>query len=246
MDKTERKKKLKRYERLGAVKFQKVVFAVENLKFKVLKKCFPNFITYFDKYMDWKQRKLLKTVKTEEEKKNIKDNVKLAKMAMRKEWHEEKNRNYHIDMKRPGEITKFLQWNKDVHKRGLLKDAVLIPFCIAGTIAQIPGAAILLGWEVLNAAINFECINIQNYNLCRLEEIQPVLIKRQERRMEKDIEEFGGAAEVIHKTIEESESLPTFDQIIENIQTKEQLEQMRAMFHRAQEERQVQKKIGGI
>lgn len=239
-------KKLKHYERLGAVKFQKVVFKVEELKFKVIKKSFPNFIHYFDKYMDWKKRAALKRAKTEEEQKQIKDSFKLAKLAMRKELNEEKNRNYHIDPKRPTEIIKYLHWNKEVHKKGLIKDAILIPILIAGTIFQVPGAVILLGVEAISAFINFECMNIQDYNLCRLEQIKPALQRREEAREKKDIEEFGSAAKVIHKSIEESESLPTFDEIIENIKDPEQLRQMRAMFKRAQEERAKEKKLGGI
>ena len=245
IDREKRKKKLKVYEKLGALKFQKVVFKVEELKFKILKKCCPNFIRYFDKYMDWKKKNLLKHAKTEEEIKQIKDEVKIAKMAMRKEWNEEKNRNYHMDPNRPTEIIQFLKWNKDVHKKGLIKDGILIPILIAGVVLQIPGTIFLLAYEVLSAAINFECINIQNYNLCRLEEIKPILQRRESAREKRKIEEFGEAAEVIHKSIEQSESLPSFDEIIANINNPEQLRQMRAMFKQAQEERQAQRKIGG-
>ena len=250
MDKKERenyKKKLKRYERLGAVKFQKVVFLVENLKFKVIKKCFPNCIKYVDKYLDWKQKGALKRAKTEEEKKEIRSATKFTKMAIRKELNEEKNRNYHIDPKRPTEIIKYLHWNKEIHKRGLIKNGVLIPVLVAGTILQIPAAAPLLALELIGAAINFECINIQNYNICRVEQIAPILKRRQEQREERDIEEFGSAAEVIHKSIEESQSLPSFNDILANIDNVEQLQQMRALFYREQEERQKQKQnsIGG-
>ena len=248
MEKSERelyKKKIKRYERLGATKFQKVVFQVEKLKFKVIKKCFPNFIKYFDKYADWRQRKAIKQAKSEEEIKQIKENVKLSKMAIRKEMNLEKNRNYHMDPKKPTEIIKYLHWNKEVHKKGLIKDAVLIPILIAGTIFHIPGAAVFLVFELLSAAVNFECINIQNYNICRMEIMKPRLERVEKAQVEKNIEEYGAAAEVIHKSIENSESLPTFDEILANIDNVEQLQQMKALFKKAQEERQYQKSIGG-
>lgn len=249
MDKKEKEqyeKKLKRFERLGALKFQKVVFKVEELKFRFLKKCFPNFIYYFDKYCDWKQKGAIKRAKSEEEIKAIRNKIKIAKMAMRKELNQEKNRNYHMDSKRPTEIFGYLEWNKQVHKRGLIKDGLLIPILIAGVVMQVPFAAALLAYEVFSAFINFECINIQNYNLCRLERLKPTLQKREERRTQKNIEEFGSAAEVIHKSIEQSEQLPTFQEILDNIDNPEQLRQMRAMFKRAQEERQAEKKLGGI
>ena len=187
----------------------------------------------------------MKRAKTDEERKEIKANMKLAKMAMRKEWNEEKNRNYHMDPKRPTEMMRYLEWNKEVHKKGLIKDGILIPIIIAGIIFHIPGAIPLLVYECISAAVNFECINIQNYNLCRVRRMQPILEKREAASVEKDIEEFGGAAEVIHRSIEQSESLPTFDEILANIDNLEQLRQMREMFKREHEGRQAQKTIGG-
>ena len=74
---------------------------------------------------DYQKKKLLRKAKTEEQKKKVIENVKLAKMAMRKELIEEKNRNYHIDNNRPTEIKKYLLWNKQVHKTGLIKDGVV-------------------------------------------------------------------------------------------------------------------------
>ena len=76
--------------------------------------------------------------------------------------------------------------------------------------------------------------------------MEDALRKREEKQTEKNIEEFGEASEVIHRSIEQSESLPTFDEIIANIDTKEQLKQMRALLVREQEERAKQKKLGGI
>ncbi|MBP5678657.1 MAG: hypothetical protein J6X28_02365 [Bacilli bacterium] len=245
MNKGNEKQKLKRYERLGALKFQKLVFLVEKGKFLILKKCFPNFIHHYDKYCDWQKKRALKRAKTEEERKAIIENTKLAKMAMRKELTEEKNRNYHMDPKRPTEIIHYLEWNKNVHKKGLMANGILIPIFLAGTILQIPLCPWLLGFEILSAAVNFECINIQNYNLCRLKTVQPALKRREEQTIQKNIEEFGEAAAVIHKSIEESESLPSFQEILDHINTPEQLRQMRAMFYREQVERQRQKQIGG-
>ena len=97
MTKEERKleeKKLKYYEKLGALKFQKVVLKVEEIKFKTLKKFFPNFIVYFDKYCDIKKKFLLKKAKSKSEKKSIIQSVKITKLAMRKELNTEKINYY--------------------------------------------------------------------------------------------------------------------------------------------------------
>ena len=50
-------KKIKLYERLGAEKFQNVVFAVEKIKFKIIKKCFPNFLKFYDKQCDKQEKR---------------------------------------------------------------------------------------------------------------------------------------------------------------------------------------------
>ncbi len=245
-ERDEYKRRLALYERLGAVKFQKVVLGVEKLKFKIIKKFFPNFIQHYDNYCDRQQRRALKRAKTDEERQEIRNRTKLAKMAIRKEMNEERNRNYHIDNRRPTELLGYLQWNKQVHQRGLIKNAILVPIFIAGTVLSIPFAAPLLVIELLSTAINFECVNIQNYNLCKLERLQPILERRERASTQRHIEEYGAAAEVIHKSIEQSESLPTFDEIIDNIDNLEQLRQMREMFRKAQEERAAQKVKGGM
>lgn len=234
----ENEKKLKIYKMLGAEKFQKVVFEVEKIKFKVIKKLCPNFIHYFDKYCDFRQRKELKKAKTEEERQKIKRSIKFSKMAMRKEMNTEQNRNYHVDKKKPTEIIEYLNWNKKVHTHGLIKDGVVIPILIGLIIAGYPIATIFLVVELISAGINFECINIQNYNLCRLKPLEAHLKKREEHITEKNIESYGQAAEVIHRSIEQSETLPTFDEIISNIDNPEQLKQMRELIKHKQEERE--------
>lgn len=235
------KEKEKLYEKLGALKFQKVVFKVEEMKFKIIKKLFPNFIKYFDKYCNFKQKRMLKKAKTDKEKEQIKRNIKFSKMAMRKELIFEKNRNYHIDKNKPTEIMRYLDWNKSVHKKGLIKDCILIPIVLFGVILHVPGAIAVLIFELLSAMVNFECVNIQNYNICRIKRIEPRLKKTEEKKLEDQVKKYGEAAEVIHKSIEQSEELPSFDEILDNIDNIEQLQQMRALFETAIEERKKQR-----
>lgn len=241
-ERQEYQKKIKRYERLGALKFQNLVFLVERIKYRIIKTLFPNFIKFYDKRCDRLEKKELKKARTESERKRIKEKTKLAKMSARKELYEEKNRNYHINLKRPTEILYYLQWNKNIHKLGLIKNGVLAPLAIAGIFFQIPGSVVFLILELISATINFECVNIQNYNILRVERLMPVLQERERNRVSKEIDKFGAAAEVIHRRIEESESLPSFSDIIESINDPEQLRQMKEMFKKAQEERMHEKK----
>ena len=239
------KKKIELYDKLGASKFQKVVFGVEKAKFKIIKTLFPNIIKYFDKYCDLQKKVQLKFAKTEEQKQQIKRNCKFSKMAIRKEYNEEKNVNYHINPNKPTDMFKYLEWNKRIHKHGLIKDMICIPIFTIGTIANVPGALPLLIAEILSAGINFECINIQNYNICRLKQIENGLKRREEQKEKKNIEMYGKAAEVIYNSIEEKEDLPSFEEILNHIETKEQLEQMKLLFQNTLEERKKQKVLKG-
>ena len=107
MEAVDYKKKIELCEKLGANKFQKVVFKVEELKYKVIKTFFPRYIEWYDKLCDRKKKKELKKAKTKEEQKKIIDHYRMQKMIMRKEFHREQNRNYHMDPNKPTEITIF-------------------------------------------------------------------------------------------------------------------------------------------
>ena len=227
--KGEYQKKIKQCEKLGALQFQKVVFKVEDIKFKVLKKLWPNFLVFYDKQCDKKKRKLLKKAKTEEDRKRIIEETRKLKMAMRKEWHREQNRNYHMDMNKPTEMIYYLNWNKNIHKRGLTVNAITIPLLTVATAAGLPFAIPLLIEEVASAFINFQCINIQNYNIYRFKEREETFQKMEARRMESNMKKHGEAAKVISKAMEKTEEIPTMKQIIEGIETKEQLEQLRSL-----------------
>lgn len=237
LEKKQLKEKMKLYKRLGAEQFQIVVFGVERLKFKVLKTVCPNFIKYFDKFCDFRQKRAIKKANSEEEIENIKTNFKFEKMAMRKEFNQEKNRNYHMDTNKPTEIYKYLEWNKKIHKRGLIKNAITIPVLTVGTVIQFPGALLLLIAELIGAGINFECVNIQNYNMCRYKLMEERLKSREEKIKQRNIEEYKDASKVIAETIQEKEKLPTIDEIVGNIESKDQLEQLRKMVQQAQKER---------
>lgn len=306
-ERAKQKEELKRYEKLGAVKFQQVVFKVEDIKFKVLKKLCPNFIKHFDKYIDMKKKSQIKKIKKkaiqrdkieqehpkllklydkytisknrmknnldelkinlrkkvkatnpkllkfydeyfkmdnslkglepEEQIRKLEEMNKFSKMYMRKEFYREKNRNYHMDSKKPTEIYKYLEWNKKVHVKGITMDAVIIPILVGATILGVPYALPLLLVESLSAGINFECINIQNYNMCRFKIAEKALKKQEERITAETIKNHGEASKVIYKSVSQNENLPSFSQIIENVNNIDQLRQMRELIKKSKEER---------
>lgn len=308
------KEELKEYEKLGALKFQEVVFKIEELKFKVLKKICPNFITYFDKYVDWQRNKKIKNIKRkmerrdkisqkmpyllksydkleskkrksklkrEESKENFRKKVKashpkllefydkylketdsyeglepeeqinmaitlskISKMAIRKEFYQEKNANYHMDSKRPTSMKKYLEWNKKIHVRGLMTNILALPVLLAAIGLGFGPAIPLLVIELASMGINFQCINIQNYNLCRFKITEEALKKQEQRKREKSIKNYGEASKVIYKSMASNENLPSFSQIISELTDKEQALQLRNLIKAAAAERNVEMNRG--
>ena len=104
-----------------------------------------------------------------------------------------------------------------------------------------------------SAILNFECINLQNYNICRYKKAEKVLKRREEKNSERRKHEYGDAELVIAKKIVDNDKkLPSIDEIIAGIETNEQLLQMLKFFREEMSRRgnamdiQKQKvKIGG-
>lgn len=313
-EKEERQKykdKMKIYEKRGALSFQKVVFKVEELKFIILKNIFPNFLNYYEKYLDRKKNKRIKSIKRKackrdkieknhpkllkiydkycgfkEKKKNqindFKEKVrkkvksinpkiiefydeylkeddplkglepdqkikklielnKYSKMFMRKEYYQEKNRNYHMDSKKPTMIYEYLKWNKRIHVRGILRNLIAIPTFITLSIAGLGFAPSLLIWELLSTVINFECINIQNYNICRYKISEKVLKRQEKRKTDESIKNYEKAQELIYKSMIKQDDLLTFDEIIANATNIEQIRKMRALIQNDYKEREKEK-----
>lgn len=231
MEAVDYKKKIELCEKLGANKFQKVVFKVEELKYKVIKTFFPRYIEWYDKLCDRKKKKELKKAKTKEEQKKIIDHYRMQKMIMRKEFHREQNRNYHMDPNKPTEILHYLNWNKDIHMKGILKNAIAIPaLAITAAFGIWPTVVLpFLALEVGSLFVNFQCVNIQNCNIYRFKQREETMKKLEERRNKRNIEQYSEAGSLVTRTMEKTEEIPSLSQIIDSIQTKEELEQFRRL-----------------
>ena len=229
MEEVDYHKEIERCEKLGAKKFRKLVFKVEDLKFKIIKKLCPRYIEWYDKLCDRKRDKQLKNVKTPEERKRIVDHYRRQKLMMRKEYNRGKNRNYHIDKNKPTEILHYLNWNKQVHKRGMVKNAIAIPALgIAAGLGIVPFITIpFLVAEIGSLFINFQCVNLQNYNIYHYKEREEATKRKEEQRVKDNIERYSKAGEVVSRSMKKTEGIPSLSQIIDSIETKEELEQLR-------------------
>ncbi len=228
----ELKKKIKLYDKLGAKAFQPVVLKVEEWKFRLLKDIFPSSQTRYEKHCQKKRDKALSKAKTDEERKTIIENYRKLILAWRTELAREQNRNYHMDERKPTEILQYLEWNKSQHIKGLIKNGAITAAAIGAIILGfgVPIAATVIGLEAVSAFINFQCVNIQNSHICKYKLVEDRLKKKEERGNRKRFEEYGAAAGVYQRTIEKSKEVPTLDEMIQQVRTPEEAEQLRKMI----------------
>lgn len=242
------RKKIELCKKLGAEKFQKAVFTLEHYKYKVIKKIMPNYIKKMDKFYDKKRDKELRKTEDPGKRQQIIDNFRMRKLILRKEFHGEGNINYHMDINKPLEILEYLNWNKKVHVQGLTMDAIVIPIITGLSIVYTPAVIPLLIYELLSATINFQCINLQNYNIYRIKEKEEILKKGYERQQKRNIQKYGKVSEAIADTFAKTDDIPTKEDVIGNCNL-EQLQQLRELVL-ANYERKTntpkQKKIGGF
>lgn len=235
------KKKL--YELLGAKKFKKLVLYLEKFKFKVVEKLFPNnkLYRFFLKMLDKRKNKELEKAISEEQKKSIIENYKFKKLKIKRQYVNSRNDNYHLNSVNIDELKGYLNWNKKVHKIGLIKDIIFIcatiPIVIFSSGAVSSIAAIILGWNIFSGAINFECINLQNYNLLRYDEKYDKLKRIEQRKTLRKVNKYKDANEIIAKKVQKSDDIPTINDIINSIKTEEQRKQLIKLIEEEQKKR---------
>ena len=90
---------------------------------------------------------------------------------------------------------------------------------------------IILSYNTISTLINFECVNLQNYNLKRFEESREKLIKIKAKKQERDLKKYGEISKVVFKALNDSIEIPKPKDIIDNITTKEQLIELRKLLN---------------
>ena len=164
--------KMKRCEQLGARQFQKFVLWLEQKRYRFLKRHFPNLPVWFEKRCTSSYQKKLKKCKSSKERERLEKRFQYQVRMFRKEWNHEQNRNYHLNETNPDEFLGWLRWNKEVHLTGLAINTIMIPLMAVGTVITsgivAPICCSILIYQMLSAGINFACINLQDYNYCRV------------------------------------------------------------------------------
>ena len=228
-------KNMKIYEILGAKQFQKIVFIIEKIKYKIIEKVFPNILNWYNNYNEKSLKKRLEKCSDEKREKII-DEYRYLELSFRKEIIYKQNQNYHIDLENPTYFVNYLKFNRKVHLDGIKSNiffiiaSLLFKVFFSNTLTVLIN--ILLIYNIISFIINFQCVNLQNYNLCRLEndKMKELLIKREKKIKEEKIKKYGEGMKVIGKTFQETEYIPSLDEVLSNVKTNEEKKQLLLYF----------------
>ena len=216
------KKKMKLHQKLGAKQFKKIVLKAEKLRWKITKKFFPKSLERIDKRYQDELAKQLKKVTSEEEKAEIKRLYQQQILITHREYNLEENRNYHMRFSNPTEIISYLKYNRAVHKSALTRNLVLAVV-----------ASSLIAVQAICAIKNWQCINLQDYNICRFELHKKALEEKQRQKREQNDRKYHAANKVIEQaldTTKEKSTIPSPEEIISSITSIEQCQQMKELL----------------
>lgn len=235
------KKKL--YEILGAKKFKCLVLKLEKIKFNIVKILFPNnkLYIFLERVLDKRKNIELSKATTAQEKKNIIENYKYKKLKIKRQYVNSKNDNYHLNVINVDQLKNYLNWNKKVHQKGLMANiismVITIPIILFSGEVLSSIASFVLGYSILCGVMNFECINLQNYNLLRYEQKYEKLKKLEQRNILKKVKKYKDANEIVAKSFEKNDDIPTINDIILNIETEQQKNQLIKLIEEEQQRR---------
>ena len=74
-----------------------------------------------------------------------------------------------------------------------------------------PLTLVIVPFELTSMFIDYQCINLQKYNISRMEEKQEVLRKMEAKKVTQEVKSHGEAAKVITKTLENNEDIEISD-----------------------------------
>lgn len=223
--------KIKLCEKFGARKFQKIVFNVEKTKFKIINKLFPNINVWYTNYTNHKCNKYIKRHPNKDSLK-IKQIFLMKKIYFKEELNSQKNTNYHFKANNPLDFYYWLNWNKNVHIKGIVTDGLFLALLSVYSILFSHTIVIELAELItlLSALINFQCINLQNYNIYRFKKNEKRLQENANIRNNQDIKKYSNISNKVVSIIKEKGDIPNPNELIANINDKEELKELKNML----------------
>ena len=134
-----------------------------------------------------------------------------------------------------------LNWNKNIHKRNLIWNSILLPTSIGLSIAGVWPAIPFAIYQVGSTFINFQCVNVQNYNIYRIKRIENRLKQKEAKDLAEKMEKYKDGYQVIGDKIEEKKDIVNIDEIVNSITSIDQLKQIRELLTNEQAKRNINK-----
>lgn len=213
-------KEMKLQELLGAKLFKKIVLKLEEFKYKIIDKFFPNLTNFYNIILDNYSDKEINKYHSNTTKNKIINDVKREKLILRKEINNKLNRNYHYDGN-IDELISYLNDNYNIHKKGLISNIIfivleLLLFNYISSILFVVNNIFLI-INFFSLLINFECMNLQKYNLNRINKSYNKLKKLEDRKRDRDIEKYSDIFVSISNTLSKSKDIPDYKEVNSNI-----------------------------
>lgn len=227
-----RKEKKSYYKLLGAEYWQKVVFKAEEIKFNIID-LFPWITKYYEKMCDKNFERSLR--KQPDSEKELKIFYQTEKLKFRREINLKQNRNYHYDPNQPTAFLNYLHFNKNIHMRGMKKNVILLALLGIEVLflPLLPNFLVMIAiiQQLIELFVNFECVNLQNYNISRFEDerTKKLLEMKEEKKKKENIQNYANCSKNITASICESQSIPTVYQVVESLQTNQEINEMIAL-----------------
>ena len=249
-------KKYKLHEKLGARWFQNIVGKYDQKKFwllnkvrnrkrsKLLTKLFPKRKkkekpSIIDRFINYREKELLKKATTEEQIRIIKEETIRNKNIIKKQIKEGKSVNYYEGVDRRVELfPDYLRLNKKHHQNALKKDMVVIGICIGVGLLGMPVLPWIVGsYQALDVIKDLQCINLQEYNLARIKTIEKKLVARNMQKMQQIYNENQEAIESLQKAKQQGKNIYTVEGLLDSLDSVEALQQLRKSFLETKEEK---------
>lgn len=224
--------KAKLHGKLGAKAFRKFIKKFDKAKFRFIKKVLKEerVIRWSDEAVDKHTKKMLKRSKSESEKKEIIAQAKRSKVLTRRQLKEERSINYYVGVdSRTEQFARYIEKNKNIHQKCLIKNGIILGICVGAGIAGVPVLPFVLGgYQILAGFKNLQCINAQEYYLSRMVANKKGLAKKSITSIKKAYQENPDLIADLKQAKQEGKDLYSVDTIIESMHSKESLEQLRA------------------
>lgn len=178
-----------------------MVFKIEKLKYRFEHRFMPNSQIKYEKRLKREYEKKKIKCKTDKEREELRA-LFLTRLAnSRKGWENSQNQNYHV-MDFEQDFSIYLNWNKDIHKKEMVKNIIGIGLCVPFLFTSLDILVLIsIICNLTSLGINFECVNLQNYNLIRYGKIKDKMLNHNKKKRDDIISKYNLGIKTLDKAM---------------------------------------------